>query len=167
MDILFFGSIDRYWRDKYISVNIFSSMKIVGATGLGGLCALAWALRTRLRNLNLQSQFSIIDSFRDIRVHIYDFLKIVGVAPCWNKRAMRKKLWNLPNSLALIVSEILAFIRTDGQADMARSIQIVILIQNLYTLWGRKRFLLPVTYFLTNLVFPLTIRVTGINCFLG
>jgi len=37
------------------------------------------ALRTRLRNLNLKSQFSVFDSFRDIRVHTYDFLKFVGV----------------------------------------------------------------------------------------
>jgi len=36
-------------------------------------------LRSRLRNLNLRSPFSIFDSFRDIDVHIYDFLKIVGV----------------------------------------------------------------------------------------
>jgi len=26
----------------------------------------------------LKSQFSIFDSFRDMRVHIYDFLKFVG-----------------------------------------------------------------------------------------
>jgi len=37
------------------------------------------ALRTRLRNLYLRSHFSIFDSFRDIRVHINDFLKFVGV----------------------------------------------------------------------------------------
>jgi len=37
------------------------------------------AARTRLRNSNLRTQFSIFDSFRDIRVHIYDFLKFVGV----------------------------------------------------------------------------------------
>jgi len=37
------------------------------------------ALRTRLRNLNLRSEFPISDSFRDINVHIYDFLKFVGV----------------------------------------------------------------------------------------
>jgi len=37
------------------------------------------ALRTRLRNLNLKSQFFVFDSFRDIRVHIYDFLKFVSV----------------------------------------------------------------------------------------
>jgi len=36
------------------------------------------ALRTRLRNLNLRSHFSIFDSFRDIQVHIYDFLKFAG-----------------------------------------------------------------------------------------
>jgi len=58
-------------------------MKIVGATGLSGLWALhihvkKLALRTRLRNLNLKSQFSIFDSFRDISVHTYDFCKFVG-----------------------------------------------------------------------------------------
>jgi len=75
------------------------------------------------------------------------------------------------NSLALIVSEISAFIRTDkqtdrrtvGQTDMARSTRLVILIKNIYTLWGRKRFLPPVTYFSTNLVYPFTLRVTGIK----
>jgi len=44
---------------------------------------------------------------------------------------------------------------------MARSNRLVILIKNIYTLWGRKRFLLPVTYFPTNLVYPFTLRVTG------
>jgi len=74
------------------------------------------------------------------------------------------------NSLALIVSEISAFIRTDGQTDrpadgqtdMARSTRLVILIKNIYSLWGRKRFLLSVTYFPMNLVYPFTLRVTGI-----
>jgi len=46
---------------------------------------------------------------------------------------------------------------------MARSTRLVILIKNIYTLWGRKRFLFPVTYFPTNLVYPFTLRVTGIN----
>jgi len=72
------------------------------------------------------------------------------------------------NSLAPIVSEFSAFIRTDGRTDgtrrdMARSTRLVILIKNIYTLWGRKRFLLPVTYFSTNLVYPFTLRVTGIT----
>jgi len=39
----------------------------------------------------------------------------------------------------------------------------VILIKNIHTLWGRTRFLLPVTYFPTNLVYPFTLRVTGIK----
>jgi len=38
-----------------------------------------FVLLTRLRNLNLRSKFSVFDSFRDIRVHIYDFLRFVGV----------------------------------------------------------------------------------------
>jgi len=42
---------------------------------------------------------------------------------------------------------------------MARSTRL----KNIYTLWGRKRFLLPVTYFPTNLVYPFTLRVIGIN----
>jgi len=67
------------------------------------------------------------------------------------------------NSLAPIVSEISAFIRTDrrtdGQTDMARSTPLVILIKNIYTLWGLKRFLLPITYFPTNLVYRFTLRV--------
>jgi len=46
---------------------------------------------------------------------------------------------------------------------MARSARLVILIKNIYTLWGRKRFLLSVTYFPTNLVYPFTLRVKGIK----
>jgi len=105
-----------------MSVNIFSSKKIVGAKGLSGLWArqtffdlsigidetntfqlkffifqencgrhrfmgvrviVAYsrnklALRTRLRNQNLKSKFSTFDSFRDVCVHFYDFLKFVG-----------------------------------------------------------------------------------------
>jgi len=61
------------------------------------------------------------------------------------------------NSLALIVSEISAFIRTEKQTDRR------ILIKNIYTLWGRIRFLMPVTYFPTDLVYPFTLRVTGIK----
>jgi len=71
----------------------------------------------------------------------------------------------MPNliSLAFIVSEISAFFRTDRQTDMARSTPLLILTKNKYTLWGRKRFLLPVAYFPTNRVYPFTLRVTGIN----
>jgi len=65
------------------------------------------------------------------------------------------------NSLAFIVSEISEFIGTDRQTDMARSTRLVIPFKNIYTLWGRKRFLLSVTYFPTNLVHHFTLRVTG------
>jgi len=113
-------------------------MKIVGATGLGGLWAVRMgvaysrnklALRARLLNLNLRSQCSIFDSFRDIHVHIYAFLRFLGVKV----------------------------------ANMARSTRLVILSKNIFTLCGRKRFLLPVTYFPTNLVYPYTVRVPGIK----
>jgi len=58
------------------------------------------------------------------------------------------------NILALIVSAISAFTRTDRQTDMARSTRLVILIKNIYTF---------VTYFPTNLVYPFSLRVTGIK----
>jgi len=44
------------------------------------------------------------------------------------------------------------------QTNMARSNRLVIIIKNVYTLWGRKRFLLPVTYFPMNLLYPFTLR---------
>jgi len=44
-----------------------------------------------------------------------------------------------------------------GQTDVAISTRLVILIENIYTLWGGKRFFLPVTYFPTNLVYPFTL----------
>jgi len=75
-----------------------------------------------------------------------------------------------PNVLGFIVSEISALYgqtdrRTDGQTsvhtdrrtdrrtwlDLARSTLLVILIKSIYTLEGRKRFLLPITYFPSNL----------------
>jgi len=42
-----------------------------------------------------------------------------------------------PSIVSLIVSQISAFKWTDGH--MARSTRLVILIKNIYTLWGRKR----------------------------
>jgi len=41
-----------------------------------------------------------------------------------------------PNIVACIVSEISAFIRTNGQEDMARSTWLVIMIKNIYILYG-------------------------------
>jgi len=83
----------------------------------------------------------------------------VGVAPCRdNLRCARSSRIYMPNPnfLAIIVSEI-------SQTNMARSTRLVILIKNIYTSWGRKRFLLTVTYFQTNVVYPFTLRVTGIT----
>jgi len=103
-------------------------MKIVGATGLGGFWALEWAWRTFL---------GLIDRYwwgRFVGVR-------VGLAPCWTKLALRKKLRNLHAKSQY------------GQTDMARSTRLVMLIKNKYTLWGRKGFFLPVTYFPTNLVY--------------
>jgi len=53
-----------------------------------------------------------------------------------------------PNFVAFIVSKISEFNeRTDRQTNMASSTRLVILIKNIYTIKGRKRFLPPVTYF--------------------
>jgi len=38
-------------------------------------------------------------------------------------------------------TERLVCVETDGQSDMARSTRLVMLIKNIYTLWGRKRLL--------------------------
>jgi len=35
-------------------------------------------------------------------------------------------------------TERLVCVETDGQTDMARSTRLVMLINNIYTLWGRK-----------------------------
>jgi len=45
---------------------------------------------------------------------------------------------------------------------MARSTRPVIVIKNIYTLKGWKRFHLPVTYLPINTIYPLTLRLTGI-----
>jgi len=44
----------------------------------------------------------------------------------------------LPDSFK---TERLVSVETDGQTDMARSTRLVILIKNIYTLWGRKHLL--------------------------
>jgi len=65
-------------------------------------------------------------------------------------------MFNL-NHLAFKVPEISTFI----QADISRSTRLSIQINNIYILYGRKRFLLLVAYFSTNLVYPFTLRLTG------
>jgi len=79
------GSINRYWREQYISVQIYSSIKTVGGTILGGLWTLEWAWHSAETNLR--------------------WAGISGI--CMPN----------PNVVACIVSEISAFIRTDGQKD--------------------------------------------------
>jgi len=126
-------------RTIHFSLNFYSSIKTVGATVLGGLWALEWAWHSAVTNLRCAG--------------------ISGI--CMPN----------PSIVACLFSEISAFIRTDeqtyvrtvGQTDMARSTRLMILIKNIYSLWGRKRFLLPVTYFPTNLVYPFTLRLTGIK----
>jgi len=44
-------------------------------------------------------------------------------------------------------TEMLVCVETDGQADMARSTRLVMLIKNIYTLWDRKRLLQCVANF--------------------
>jgi len=79
----------------------------------------------------------------------------VGVAPCWNKLALRKNLRNLHDKSSFcsfrdfcVHTDGQTDRETDAQADMARSTRLVILIKNIYTLWGWKRFVFPVTYLL-------------------
>jgi len=76
--------------------------------------------------------------------------------------------------LIIIITYIFFYTLAEGILISVRSLQrsegdvsepikyIYSLIKNIYTLWCRKRFLLPVTYFPTNLVYPFTLRVTGI-----
>jgi len=81
----FLGHSIGFDETNTFQVKFFSSVQILGAKVVGGLWAVECVtysrnkltLRTKLRNLHLQSQFSIFDSFRDIRVHTYDFLKFV------------------------------------------------------------------------------------------
>jgi len=94
---------------------------------------------------------------------LYSSIKTVGATPSgglwaleWALHTDETNFW-CPSIAAFIVPEIIAFIRTNGQTDMARSTRLVVLIKNIYTLWGRKLFLLPITHFPTNL------PVTGIK----
>jgi len=47
-------------------------------------------------------------------------------------------------------TERLVCVETDGQTDVARSTRLVILIKNIYTLWGLKRLLHCVVNFCTK-----------------
>jgi len=58
----------------------------------------------------------------------------------------------LPDSFK---TERLVSVETDGQTDMARSTRLVILIKNIYTLWGRKHLLHCVANFWLKSIYPL------------
>jgi len=98
---------------------LYSSIKTVGATVLGGLLALEWAWHIAETNLGCVRSSEIC-------------------MPNLNSPALK-----FPRSRR-------SSGQTDGQTDMARLTRLVILIKNIYTLWGRKRFLLPeqATFFL-------------------
>jgi len=49
----------------------------------------------------------------------------------------------------------LVCVETDGQTDTARSTRLVMLIKNIYTLWGRKRLLHCVANFWLKSIYPL------------
>jgi len=124
---IFLGQWTDFDETNTYQLKYFSSMEIMGATGLGGLWALEWAWHPAESNL-----------------------RCAGISGICTPN---------PSIVALIVFEISAFIRTDGQTDMARSTRLVILTKNIYTLWGRRRFLLP--SFPRNRVYRFTLRVTG------
>jgi len=63
------------------------------------------------------------------------------------------------NLLAFIVPEIPTFIRTDGHGHIDSAIDPD--QEYVYTLYGREHFLVPVTNFSTNLVYPFALRVMG------
>jgi len=92
------------------------------------------ALRTRLRNLNLKTQLSIFESFRDNRVHTYDLLKSVG--------------------------GLCSVIRTKSHLHFTKYKKAV---KNLYALQGQKSFFLPATFLSMNTLLSFTSQVTGIK----
>jgi len=72
-------TVGAYRFGRFVGVRAWhtvTNLRCVQGYGIGGLWALEWAwhisvtnlrLRTRLRNLNLRSHFSVFDSLRDIR----------------------------------------------------------------------------------------------------
>jgi len=106
--------------------------------------------------------------------NFYSIIKTVGAtvldglcALAWrNKLALRKKLRNLhaKSQLSSFCSFRDLSVHTDGRKDGQTDMAINPDQEHIYFM-GRKRFLLPVTYFPTNLVYPLALRVTGIIIF--
>jgi len=86
----------------------------------------------------LKNFFSPIISLEPIRYS--DPIRLVPtyILPANKKKILLGKFQ--PDSFK---TETLVCVGTDGQTDMARSTRLVMLIKNMYTLWGRK---LPLHY---------------------
>jgi len=128
---------------------------------VAGLWALKWAWQ------NVVFQSIGIDENNTIHLQIFSSIKTVittGLVGLWALEwAWLSAETNLrcagssgicmpnPNSLALILSEITAFTRTDGETDMARSTRLV--AGSLYILYVVGNASLQ-----TNLVYPVTRR---------
>jgi len=78
-----------------------------------------------------------------------------------NSRCTRTSKLPKPNFLAFKVYDISAFIRTDRQTGMARIESASDADQE----WVWRRFILPVIYFPTSLVYPYVLRVTYVNLY--
>jgi len=85
-------------------------------------------------------------SYMNIYIYIYSLYIVVQLVPTYILPAKEKRLLGKipPDSLK---TERLVFVETDGQTDMARSTRLVMLIKNIYTLWGRKRLIYCVANF--------------------
>jgi len=127
-------------------------MKIVGATGLAGLwtwhiCEKKRALRTRHGIFNLKSQFSIFGSFRDIRVHICDIFVVLWASE-WTWQTFFGSIdryWGsetLPSACYILTSFCL------------------------FHTFRRIYFHLTVTYFPTNLVYPMGSETLPSGCYI-
>jgi len=133
-------------------------MKIVGAADfVGGFWALKWAWKTFFGSIDrywwIYFSWNVYSSIKTVGA------TVLGVLWAWewewliaetNLRCARSSGTCMPNpnSLALIVSEISAFIRTDGQK--ASSTRLVILIKNIYTIYMGSETLPSVCYILSD-----------------
>jgi len=130
-------------------------IKTVGATVLGGLWAFQWAWHIAETNLRCVSSGICTPNLNSLALTVSEISAFIRTDRQTDRRTWLDRSDPDQEYIYFMGSE------TDGQTDMARSTRLVILIKNIYTLWGRNRFLLPVTYFPTNLVYPFTLRVTG------
>jgi len=80
---------------------------------------------------NNQIELKFLQNIQNMAaIRVLAFWAFVGVAPCWNKLALRRN-----PRICMLNSNVLAPIRKDGLTS--RSTQLVNLIKNMYTLCGR------------------------------